>query len=225
MEFKKIVAGALYYVAFYKKELAKALLIPFLFLIALDATDFLNLDQGSSNLVGFLAIFVQVIFAIIVHRIVLMGPDAVSKWGISSWTKRETYFFLHVIGLVLILIPCLLLTFIPAVGWLIAAITSCWLLGRLSLVFPGIAIDKGVSFKMSWELTKNHQLLMFLVIIVLPFVLSLLLLALPVALSMLLEIPQILYVKSLIVTFVLIFEIAALSMTYQLITSEQYGNS
>nr|WP_320167325.1 hypothetical protein [uncultured Methylophaga sp.] len=135
MEFKKIVAGALYYVAFYKKELAKALLIPFLFLIALDATGFLNLDQGFSNLVGFLAIFVQVIFAIIVHRIVLMGPDAVSKWGISSWTKRETYFFLHVIGLVLILTACLLLTFIPVVGWLIAAITSCWLLGRLSLVF------------------------------------------------------------------------------------------
>ncbi len=78
---------------------------------------------------------------------------------------------------------------------------------------------------MSWELTKNHQLLMFLVVIVLPCALSLLLLALPVALSMLLDIPQILYVKSLIVNFVLIFEIAALSITYQLITSEQYVNS
>ena len=78
---------------------------------------------------------------------------------------------------------------------------------------------------MSWELTQNHQLLMFLVVIVLPFVLSLLLLALPMALSMLMDIPQILYVKSLIVTFVLVFEIAALSMTYQLITSEQYKSS
>ena len=82
-----------------------------------------------------------------------------------------------------------------------------------------------MDFKISWELTKNHQLLMFLVVIVLPILIAIPFIAILVALSLMLEVPQIMYVKSFIVAVVLVFEIAALSMTYQLITSEQYGNS
>ncbi|EAR61591.1 hypothetical protein [Neptuniibacter caesariensis] len=225
MEFKKIAAGSFYYVGKYRVVLAKALAVPFLLLVALDAVTFLGLDTATGYLVDFLSLFVNVIFAIIIHRIVLLGPNSVSAWRLIGWSKRETFFLLHLIGIGIALLPSILLGYVPVLGPLLALIFICWMLGRLSLVFPGIAIDKGVDFKISWELTKNHQLLMFLVVIVLPILIAIPFIAIIVALSLMLEVPQIMYVKSFIVAIVLVFEIAALSMTYQLITSKQYGNS
>ena len=225
MEFKKIAAGAFYYVGKYRVVLAKALAVPFIFLVALDAISFLDLDTATGYLINFISLFVNVIFAIIVHRVVLLGPDSISQWGFVSWSKRETFFLIHLIGIGLALLPSILLAYIPVLGPLLALIFMCWVLGRLSLVFPGIAIDKGVGFKISWELTKNHQMLMFLIVIVLPVLIALPFFAIMTVISLVLEVPQIMYLKSLIMAAVLVFEIAALSMTYQLITEKEYGNS
>ena len=81
---------------------------------------------------------------------------------------------------------------------------------------------------MSWDLTKDYQLLMLLVVIVCPV-----LLAIPSILLSLIPYPFILtnFVSTLVIvltnfvsTLVIVFEVAALSMAYQLITSEQYAN-
>lgn len=218
MEFKKVIAGALYYVYENRITLAKALTWPFIAFVLLDATEYLDVEGILSFLIGVSSVAVQAIFAITTHRIVLLGPDSVSKWGITSWTKRETFFVLHIVGLALMTIPVMFLGFIPILGWIVALIIICWLFGRLSLVFPGIAIDKGVSFKLSWELTKKHQLLMFLVVVAFPI-----LLAIPLIILNL--VPYTSFISSLASTFVIVFEVAALSMVYQLITTEAYENS
>ncbi len=119
-----------------------------------------------------LSIGVQAIFAITTHRIVLLGPGSVSKWGITSWSERETYFVIDVLALSVLMIPMMSLASIPVIGLYVAPALTCWIFGRLSLVFPSIALDKGVSFKQSWELTKNHQLLMFLVVVIFPLMLA-----------------------------------------------------
>lgn len=225
MEFKKIAAGAFYYVAKNRVVLAKALAIPFIFLVALDAISFLDLDTATGYLIDFISLFINVIFAITVHRVVLLGPDSISQWGFVNWSKRETFFLIHLIGIGLALLPSIAFAYIPVLGPLLALIFMCWILGRLSLVFPGIAIDKGVGFKLSWELTKKHQMLMFLIVIVLPILIALPFYAIMTALSLILEVPQIMYLKSLVMAAVLVFEIAALSMTYQLITEKIYGIS
>ncbi len=217
MEFKKIIAGTFYYIFEYKRNLVRALAWPFIAFVFLDAIEYLEPEIALSFVVGALTIFVQTIFAITTHRIVLLGPESVSKWGLTSWTKRETYFFLHVIGLSLMIIPIVLLGFIPILGSIIALVIICWILGRFSLVFPGIAIDKGVSFRLSWKLTETYQLLMFLVVVVFPI-----LLAIPTII--LIWIPYTFLLSSLLSTFVIVFEVAALSMAYQLITTETYEN-
>lgn len=216
MEFKKVVAGALVYVNQYRKVLLKALAIPFVAYLLIDVATLLDIHPVLAWLLAALGVGVQAIFAITTHRVVLLGPSSVSTWGITSWSKRETFFVLHVIGLGLLIIPIALVGFIPIIGALVALVLICWVTGRLSLVFPGIAVDKGVSFKLSWEMTQNYQMLMFLVVILFPM-----LLAIPAII--LNFIPYTFLLSSFISTFVIVFQVAALSMAYQLISEGVYG--
>lgn len=216
-EFKKVIAGVFYYVFKYRKTLAKALAWPFSVFILLDCIEYLEFGILATTFIGIAKIAIQTVFAITTHRVVLLGPESVPKWGLTSWSKRETFFAFHIVGLYLIIIFLSFLGAIPVLGAILALVVLCWLIGRLSLVFPGIAVDKGVSFNLSWELTKNYQLLMFLVVIVFP-----LLLTIPIVLVTL--VPHAFLLSSLLSTFVLVFEVAALSMAYLLITSETFGN-
>ena len=238
MLFKKVMAGAFYYVYENRVPLAKALSLPFSAFLIIGFIEESEMDGPISYLLLMaLGFFLQVIFAITTHRILLLGKESVPEFGLRSWSKRETFYFLHFLGLLLMLIaPALLimliapvlLSFITFIGAAIAMVVSFWVLSRLSLVFPGIAVDKGVSFQMSWDLTKDYQLLMLLVVIVCPV-----LLAIPSILLSLIPYPFILtnFVSTLVIvltnfvsTLVIVFEVAALSMAYQLITSEQYAN-
>lgn len=211
MEFNKVIAGAFFYVGKYRQELSKALAIPFVIYLAIDASSYIALHPVVSWLLSVLGFAIQAIIAITTHRVVLLGPNSVPVWGISTWTMRETYFVLHVIGLSLLAIPLSILGFMPVIGVLSALLLFCWLFGRLSLVFPGIAVDKGVTFKHSWELTRDHQLLMFLVVIIFPI-----LMAIPTIIISL--VPYTFLLNSLVSTIAIVFQVAALSMAYQLVT-------
>ncbi len=217
MDFNKVIAGTLYYVIESRAALIRALAWPFVVFVLMDATEYLEVEEVIASLIGVVNIGAQTVFAITTHRVVLLGPGSVSKWGITSWTKRETFFALHVIGLALMAIPIMLLSFIPILGGIVALIVICWFAGRFCLVFPGIAIDKGVSFKLSWEFTERHQTLMFLVVIAFPILLA-------VPTIILSFVPYTFFLSSLVSTFVIVFEVAALSMAYQLITAEAYEN-
>lgn len=217
MGFKEVVLAAIGYVIELKRPLSKALLVPFVLYILLDAADLQEPNSIASFSFWVLTIMVQTIFAITTHRMILLGPHSVPEWGMFKWSKRETYFALHVIGMGLLIVPVLVLAFIPVLGWLIGLGLMCWVLSRLSLVFPAIAIDQGVSFKYSWDLTRDKQLLMFLVVIVIPLVLI-------VPAILLSFIPYSFLVTSFLTTLATIFMVAALSVSYKLIYAETYGN-
>jgi len=216
MDFKKVVFGAFYIVNGYRASLAKALAIPFCFYLAIEGCAYLELPDVISWLLAVLSWIVYAVIAITTHRVVLLGPNSVPKWGITSWSKRETYFIFHVLAIGLITMGVSLLGLIPVVGLIAALLASCWLLPRFSLVFPGIAVDKGVTLKLSWELTKNYQLHMFLIVILFPILLSI-----PTLLFAL--VPYGSFLSSVCAAFVIVVEIAALSLTYQQITSEVYA--
>ena len=217
MLFTKVMAGAFYYVYENRVPLVKALSLPFIAFLVLGFIWEFEIDGPIWYLLVALESFLQVIFAITTHRIVLLEKESVPEWGLRSWSKRETFYCLHILGLAMISTVPVSLGLIPFVGPAIALLTIFWVCSRLSLVFPGIAVDKGVSFQMSWDLTKDYQLLMLLVIIVCPV-----LLAIPIILLSL--IPYTFILTNFISTLVIVFEVAALSMAYQLITSEQQLN-
>ncbi len=217
MEITRVVSAALHNVIFYRRRLAKALAIPFAIYLLLDVFSYLNDSVFGAALLWVLYTGVYAVFAITTHRILLLGEDSVSEWGLRAWTARETSFALHLIGISLLFFPLGMLAVVPFVGAVVALLLGCWIAGRLSLVFPGIAVERGVSFGQSWEETEHHQLLMFLVVLVVPV-----LLALPGLLLHFFPFGHVL--TSVFSTLVVVFEVAALSMAYRLIMSTAGGD-
>jgi hypothetical protein len=117
-----------------------------------------------------------------------------------------------VFGLMMFVVTLVQVDMASALVSAVAIFVISWLAGRFSLVFPAIATGGDVTFGESWGLTKGYQSLLFLVVIGLPIFL-----ALPI--YFLAFVPYSLLLSSLVSTFIVVFEVAALSMAYQLITN------
>lgn len=220
MRSREVASGAIAYVITYRRPLAKALLVPFLLYMLLDTLELAELNIVFLILLDLATIIVQTVFAITTHRMILLGPNSVPEWGLFKWSKRETMFALYLVALRIIFILSAFVfapIFAPiGVGGLALLIGfSAWLLSRLSLVFPAIAIDQGVSFKLSWQLTKHHQILMLFVIIVFPM-----LLFIPAAVVS--ALPYTLLLTSFLTAFATLFVVAGLSVAYRAIYKESY---
>jgi len=140
-------------------------------------------------IVGCFVLIQFVVMAVTTHRIILLGPASVPEWGIFKLRFREYYYAIH---LVIILLIALLVgygvslvadkdyfVFVPSrlegnFAVFLVVVMSSWLISRLFLVFPAIAVDINVSYRLSWQLTENYQALMFLVVVVLPTSMSIL---------------------------------------------------
>ncbi len=217
MPLKIIMLGTLGYVFEYRRILLKVLFVPFVLYMALDAINLYQQDWVAMVLLSILSLMVQTMFAITTHRVMLLGPKSVPLWGVLSWSRRETSFALHMIGLSLIVLPLSLPLYIPVVGWAITSILIIWVFGRLSLVFPTIAIDRSLSFRDSWQLTRQHQILMVFVVMVFPLILMS-----PVYLLRLL--PYSFVLSSFFSTLTTVFTVTALSVAYKYITQTPAGD-
>jgi hypothetical protein len=88
------------------------------------------------------------------------------------------------------------------------------MLGRLSLVFPSIAIGEKMDFKDSWDATKNHKLMMFTAVVLFPMGIELF--------SYLLSlIPGLNYLADFFLIFTIVFVVAALSVAYKIVMESQ----
>lgn len=207
-QFIKIVTGALMLVYVHRSILLKALLFPFLMLLALDAVSYSVASSYMTWLLYIPELAVYTVFAIIIHRVILLGPESVPKWGIRFWSLRELYFLFHLIAITIVSMAFMFTSiFIPYVGIVPGLIITFYLFIRLSLVFPASAIDHGVTFKTSWTLTKKHQLLMLYIIIIAPI-----LFGIPTLLAGL--ITDAYWITSVIDMFVTVYVVSSLSLAY-----------
>lgn len=218
MDFKKVLAGAILSVFENRAVVAQVLMIPFFAFVAVGLAGYLDLNALVSTGLSVVGVCIQVVFAITTHRVVMLGPDSVSKWGVISWSKRETFFLLHLVAIGLMITPLALLGIIPVAGWIIAIALIAYLMSRLSLVFPSIAINEGAGFKLSWQLTKNYQTLMLLVMVVVPLTLS-------IPTFIVGFIPYGFVVADFLSLILVVFEVAVLSMSYRLIVQKEYADS
>lgn len=198
--------------------LSQALIFPIIVLLLLDFAETVESLNGKRWFLAIPVIIINTTFAITVHRIVLLGSSSVTKWGLYKWTKRETYFLIHLLLLALFCGLLYLTSFIhPAAGMLIGILGSVLMLIRFSLVFPATAIDKGLTFTTSWTLTKNHKLLMLYIIIIVPM-----LFAIPTYLAF--QITDAFWVFSIINIIATIFTISFLSLAYNEICDYEYSS-
>lgn len=112
--------------------------------------------------------------AINVHRIALLGDDAVPTWGIVSWSMRESRFLgwlvlIYAAMLGFILIPMIVLmligswsggastiAFFAGLGMIAVYFSAVYIFCRLMMMFPATAVDRKPSLKWSWRLTEAN---------------------------------------------------------------------
>jgi len=156
--------------------------------------------------------FIYTMLAVTIHRIILLGPESVSNWGLNIPGTRELNFFYHSFLIGVLIIPAAITAFIPNIGIFIAAFLMAYIISRLSLVFPSIATDKPVSISESWSATSNHQILMIIVVVIFPVIFSL-----PeLIISIILNGSLALILVNIVSLITLIFIVAALSECYKL---------
>ena len=164
----QVIYYAFAYVWWLRKKLALALLPTFSIWLILDLLSLYlsTIEEGpSTELLSLLALPVSILFAITVHRMMILAPEENKKYGVFEWGSREWRFLILVTAIVVIIfaLPILSMFFI---GQLIDELTFSisWLpllfivlaIPRLALVFPATAIDKPLSFKEAWKLSQGN---------------------------------------------------------------------
>jgi len=194
-----------------KIALLRTLLFPFS--LSLIGNAILDNIEDFRAATAFTAVLLPVdgIIAITTHRIILLGPESVPNWGINKWTFRESYFLLYLLVLFLLSVFIGALAFAPLVISISGIAILLWGLSRVSLAFPGIAVDRDVGFFMSWRLTKENQILMALVTLGVPLVLGL-------AIVLLEKLPFFSVISPILSGFLIVLIVGLLSTTYRYLT-------
>jgi hypothetical protein len=221
MGFWKIILGALAYILEYRKSLLQALIIPMALYVAIEFIPLQESNNLQKFVLGIINALLNTIILVNVHRVILLGPESVPKWGMG-WTRRESIFLLHmfVLGLMGISIFFLIMMIMSWLGMagvymlVIAGAVIAYFISRLYLVLPSIAVDQKIAFKDSWQMTHEHQFLMILVVVVFPIVGM-------IPLLLLLYIPYIEYLVAILAMIFMVFTIAIVSVAYKLISTPE----
>lgn len=122
-----------------------------------------------------LTFIVSVSIAVKTHRVLLLNEDGLHGLEFSRFKYRELSFLFTSILLGLITGGIIFIfTFIFAVfkmviiGSVIGVVLALVIVSRLTIVLPSIAVDKKMSFKEAWNLTKEFKWMSFYVIILFP---------------------------------------------------------
>jgi hypothetical protein len=216
------------------EAIGKALLIPTVLLLVLNfaSSSFTSPTERfsiASIFFIFLALLVDIVILITVHRILILGNDSVPRWGIQKFEQREFSFFLKYLAVAVVFIigVALSTSVLHFLGIsLVAALFLTMTVGaifvsRVSLVFPAIAVDTKMSFKESLEFTRGFKSLIFVTVIIFPILFSvvfggvytLIISALAASIS-----PHINLLLVLLNVAVSVFLVSALSNTYMYIS-------
>ena len=222
-----------------RNTFARHLAVPFVVLVLLGILESsaLVLDAGWIALWSVFAahLWAWIVFAVICHRLVLLGPAALGGVVSLRWTMRETRFLLRAAAVwvmaMAVTVACMAAvafgglpmfreTDPPWRTWLVMSLSmlpAFYLVARLSLVLPAAAIDRKVGLGWAWSLSSGNSARLFLVIGLLPWIFS--------APAYLLDVPAGSAAASVGVTILgtllLTVEISALSLSYRELTKDE----
>ena len=155
-------------------DLLRALAWPSALFIALNILVTTEAPVWLMVIANLVSLLLQTIFAVTTHRIIVLGADAVPRWGINSWSTRETRFTLYALGLLLAVI--IVTSFAVAIGPFgpLLLLPVLLVLGSsLVLVFPAAALDEPISLAQAWQLAQGNFLPLITVVWLVPTVCAL----------------------------------------------------
>ena len=157
--------------------------LPAVVLVAAAVVEAVRPDLAKALRGGVLALLVplQVLLAINIQRLVLMGPSAVPRFGLGGWGVREWRYLgwngtqlLGALGAFLLLSP---LGIFGPPGWAVAFAAGFYVCARLALMLPGIAVDRPLELRDAWRRGDGQGMRLAVIVIAVP--LAALLLFLP----------------------------------------------
>lgn len=189
-------------------------------------------------LVGGIASYV--LFAVTLHRIFLIGADAVPKFGLRKWTYRETRFLgwgivFFLFSLIIVFGMGLLASMMfmgsgteagadfsnliikLIVVNLAIAIPIAWVFSRICPLFPATATGKATSLDWALDLTRNYQWSLFLIVGLTPQIINM------VASWLIALLPDVIadILSLLLVIYLTVFTVAVLSYSYDFLAGAQ----
>lgn len=187
---------------------------------------------GPSLALELMGMIAAMVLTVACHRVFVLGPNAVSGYGFKWWAARVARFFgaAFVISLItlVVAIPALFTLLLGAPAeelaagsavvpvWtqaaaLLLGLPALYVFGRLSLVLPAVAtVDGPDDLGGAWSLSSGNGLRVLLVIGPLLALYNLLVSALLVS-----ESPPVQTAVTLVLFYVLLVQVAALSMAYR----------
>ncbi len=175
----------------------------------------------------FIDLAVYAMIAITTHRLVLLGPDSIPRFGLITLTRREAKFFGLLIAVALITMLVTMPIYVASglilepdsviteiTFWSVAAI-SAYIGARFALAFPAVATDQPMTLRGAWALSRPYQVTLFVLTGAVPI-----LIGYPTYLLDLL--PEFVDTITISVysTICLVYAVALLSVIYQRIKSQ-----
>lgn len=182
--------------------------------------------------IGFVQWMTYVYFIITCHRIALLGAGSVSPWGLFRWSMRETRFLLWAFLLYTLIGSLVVLSFsllpnrllssleLPGVAYLmpfLAALPALYLLARLSLIFPALAVEDEIRVNGVWWLSRGNGWRLLVVVGILPITTSWLVSWLVPVDGTFIGVSLLTFLSMVVV----ILEVYALSVSYKLLAMDQ----
>jgi hypothetical protein len=227
----------------------RTLIVPALLLAASDTYQMACLGDETEvwpTLLSFVFyLFVATLFAVCAHRVILLGDEAVPRYGLFRWTMRETRFlgWTLLIGttMVLILVALGVAEFriggvfdlvsgrefyemdfeffsLPTLMFLPLVIPAAYIPSRWALLLPATAVGERRGIRWAWQATEHNGLRMVLLVVLPPVLFAFFPAYEAVQLNVVLG-----FMANLVTYVLLVIEVAVLSLAYRHFTAPGSG--
>jgi hypothetical protein len=173
------------------------------------------------------------LYAVTCHRLVLLGDASVPRYGLHSWTSRETRFLGWgvVIGLYALLVFAAAAAIVFAVSfsldeqirkyaippvWISAGLLAVYLFARLAVLLPAAAVGERHNTDWAFDTTAKNSWRLVGAVVLIPALPGLILFALPLEHNLLTD-----FVSRLVDYTLGAVGIAVLSLSFRFLTSPE----
>jgi len=225
----KVMLNAFQLVWVMRSDFLKKLSLSYVLIILLESVG-KSIDEESRYL-GYTVVLLTPLFytyfAVICHRLVILGNESVPSFGIRKWTMRETRFLGWIISFWLVLMlfiesrsvvarllfPLFGISDVTAfyIPIIITVVPAMYFLSRLSMILPAAAIGKKPGIKWAWNISEGNGWGLLMIVGVMPSILIIMQIYLEKADTTVVED----IVNSMLAFVVSIIEISAISLSYK----------
>ncbi|MCC5888870.1 MAG: STAS/SEC14 domain-containing protein [Gammaproteobacteria bacterium] len=177
----RMLAGSLALLLERRSALLHALALPWLVHVLIDAWLLYAPSSAEAALpaIVLLRLAVYVLLAVNIHRLILLGPQSVPPFGVGPFALRELRYLgwscAQILAAALVVMLCApLVALSQPMGLTVALLVSAWLVSRMALLLPEIALGRPMDVASVWQLGKGAGFGLAVLVVAVPLLAALL---------------------------------------------------